>query len=180
MMPWAHLPQKMARWGERAGRRRQPRSRRAPRAGCRPLRAVPWAQTAPTAQASALDRGLKSPVPRRTHPCHLRPQRASTAPQRAREIIATRSAQLGSSVWALRMSRFIRGVQVDLVNRPSIGCRKAADLYVSSAKSARARNSKNGRGQKQPVRYKPSKLLRKLLGADRAPGRQIGFWSNQP
>ena len=25
MMPWAHLPQKMARWGERAGRRRQPK-----------------------------------------------------------------------------------------------------------------------------------------------------------
>jgi hypothetical protein len=36
-MPWAHLPQKKARWGERAGRRRRPRSRQAPSAGCRPL-----------------------------------------------------------------------------------------------------------------------------------------------
>ena len=36
-MPWAHLPQKKARWGERAGRRRRPRSRQALSAGCRPL-----------------------------------------------------------------------------------------------------------------------------------------------
>ena len=45
----------------------------------------------------ALDSGSENPLPRRTHPCHLRPQRASTAPQMAREVIATRSAQLDLS-----------------------------------------------------------------------------------
>ena len=41
--------------------------------------------------------GSEKPLPRRTHPCHLRPQRASTAPQMARKVIATRSAQLDLS-----------------------------------------------------------------------------------
>ena len=72
LMPWAHLLQKGARWGERASRRRRLRSWRAPSAGCMPLRAVSWARAAPTAEASALDRCLKSGVPRRSHPCHMR------------------------------------------------------------------------------------------------------------
>ena len=41
--------------------------------------------------------GSEKPLPRRTHPCHLRPQRPNTAPQMAREVIATRSAQLDLS-----------------------------------------------------------------------------------
>ena len=49
-----------------------------------------------------------------------------------------------SSSWVLaaRMSRFM-GYRVNLVNGPNICCRKPPDLYVSSAKSARARNSKS-------------------------------------
>ena len=150
-MPWVHLPQKGARWGEWSGRRRRPRSRRAPQAD-----AGLWGQF----------RGLRRRrPPKRAHstgvrkaPCsggliHViwRPQRASTAPQVAREVVAQLDQELDL---ALRMSRF-RGVQVDLVNVPNICCRKAPDLYVSSAKSARSRNSKNGKGPKRPERCAP-------------------------
>ena len=87
-----------------------------------------------------------------------------------REVIATDRL---SSVWALRMSRF-RGVQVDLVNVPNICCIKAPNLYVSSAKSARARNSKS-EGCFCRISYGvPSEVPRKLR-ADRAPGRRFGF-----
>ena len=69
-----------ARGGESIGRTRRPRSCRARSRLMGHVRAVSWAQTAPAAQASALDRGPESPCPGRTHACHLRPQRATTAP----------------------------------------------------------------------------------------------------
>ena len=87
----------------------------------------------------------RKPLPRADSCLTSAAERASTAPQMAHARSSRhcdRSAQLG--LGSQKMSRF-RGVQVDLVNGPNICCRKPPDLYVSSATSARARNSKNGR-----------------------------------
>ena len=117
--------------------------------------------------------GERKPLPRADSCLTSAAERASTAPQmaHARSSRPIGSARL-SSVWALRMSRF-RGVQVDLVNGPNICCRKPPDLYVSSAKSARARNSKS-EGVFDGAYGEPSEVSRKLR-ADRAPGRRFGF-----
>ena len=115
---------------------------------------------------------LKHPCPGRL-PCHLRPQRSSTAPQMARVIAMRR--RLSSNLLALRMSRF-RGVQVDLVNVPNFCVKRALNLYVSSAESARARNSKS-EGVFDGAYGEPSEVSRKLR-ADRAPGRRFGFGAN--
>ena len=71
---------------------------------------------------------------------------------------------------------FQGGVQVDLVHAPNFCVKKASNLYVSSAKSARARNSET-EGVLHDSYAVPTELPRKL-GADRAPGRRFGFRAN--
>ena len=70
---------------------------------------------------------------------------AAAAGQRRAGRAAKSKHTIGSklTVWALRNEPF-QGARVDLVNVLNICCRKASDLYVSSAKSARARNLRTG------------------------------------
>ena len=86
--------------------------------------------------------GERKPLPRADSCLTSAAERASTAPQMAHATDRLSSAQLGLG----SQNEPFQGVQVDLVNVPNICCRKPPDLYVSSAKSARARNSKNGGG----------------------------------
>ena len=65
------------------------------------------------------------------------------------------------------------GVQVDLVNVPNFCIKRASNLYVSSAESAQARNSKS-ESVLEGAYGEPSEVPRKLR-ADRAPGRRFGF-----
>ena len=95
----------------------------------------------------------------------------STSPQMARGVIATIGSRFGG-LSALRMSRF-RGVQVDLVNVPNFCVKRASNLYVSSAESAQARNSKS-ESVLEGAYGEPSEVPRKLR-ADRAQGRRVGF-----
>ena len=112
------------------------------------VRAVSPAQAAPTGPARAIDRRAEHQLPSRTHQCHLRPQRATTAPTTAASC--TQHDQLRARLGS--QDEPFQGVQGHFANSCNICVRKASNLYVSSAKSARARNSKNGRGQKSLAR----------------------------
>ena len=85
---------------------------------------------------------LKHPCPGGL-PCHLRTQRSSTAPRsstcgtRGHCDMSRSALDLGSQ------NEPFRGVQVVFPITRNICVRKASNLYVSSAKSARARNSKS-------------------------------------
>ena len=136
------------------------------------VRAVSPAQAAPTGPARAVGRRSEEPLPRRTHPSHLRPQRASAAPHDRCRLLQHDQlrARLGSQ------DEPFQGAQVDLVNVPKFCVKRASNLYVSAAKSAQARNTESGLcfffvPHGVPSERKP--------GADRAPGRRFSFGANQ-
>ena len=68
MMPWAHLPQKMARWGERAGRRRQPKE---PASASRRMQASEGSFMGSDGADRPSERPRQGAFPRRTPPRHL-------------------------------------------------------------------------------------------------------------
>ena len=129
----------------------RPRSWRAPSAGCGPLRAVSWAQTALAAPVGALNRGSEKPLRRRSHPCQLRRRgpvrlRLTSAPCGHGLFSSRSSFALPSSIRASeepfgrpgqRMKGFMRTWR-------GLAGKSATDTYVSSAESARAGNPKTG------------------------------------
>ena len=115
----------LRRGHESIGRTRLPRSCRARSRLMGHVWAVSQAQEPPTGPTRAINRRAEHQLPSRTHQCHLRPQRATTAPTTAASCI--QHDQLRARLWAPRMSRF-RGHRVDLVNRRRICCRKAPNL----------------------------------------------------
>jgi len=114
-----------ARGGESVGRTGRPRSCRVLSHLMGRVRAVSLAQAPPNGPTRDIDKRAEHQLPSRTHQCHLRPQRTTTAPTTAASCI--QHDQLRARLWAPRMSRF-RGHRVDLVNRRRICCRKAPNL----------------------------------------------------
>ena len=84
--------------------------------------------------------GERKPLPRADSCLTSAAERASTAPQMAHATDRLSSAQLGLG----SQNEPFQGVQVDLVNVPNFCVKRASNLYVSAAKSARARNAESG------------------------------------
>ena len=113
-----------ARGGESIGRTRRPRSCRARSRLMGHVWAVSQAQEPPTGPTRAIDRRAEHQLPSRTHQCHLRPQRATTAPTTAASCIQHDQlrARLGSQ------GEPFQGVQGHFANFSNNGSKKASDL----------------------------------------------------
>ena len=115
--------------------------------------------------------GERKPLPRADSCLTSAAERASTAPQMAHATDRLSSAQLGLGSQNEPFQGGTGRLLEFALQGPRISkFRRRNPLELETPKTAGVRRASHGT---------PSELPRKL-GADRAPGSQVGFWANQP